>query len=154
MTESYVTACVEMLKKERNLDALREKIRNKVREIAKENTSYAPDLRVLDSDTVQLYRNGKALGSIYVSDFYRIDKKYDIEVSREVANLFDELNRKEESFEVLKKILLSGYKSDLTSEFPALKPVFARTDQYIKDQEASMLGQWTDLQSELIEFFA
>ena len=154
MTENYVTSCVEMLKKERNLDALRKKIQDKVREITKENTSYAPDLRLLDSDTVQLYRNDKILGTIYVPDFYRIDKKYDIEVSREVANLFDELTRKEESFEILKRVLLAGYKNNLVSEFPALKPVFARTDQYIKDQEALMLSQWTDLQSELIEFFA
>lgn len=155
MIQSYVDATITMLRKERKIDEILETVRSKVRAICEENTSYAPDLRRLDSgDTLYLCRYGKEIGSIWLTNFYRIEKNSNVEVSKEIVNLYEDYTKKNEILEVLSKILISGYKNNLINEFPLLKDVFARTDQYIKNQEKLMCDRWAGLKAELAEFLA
>lgn len=102
---------------------------------------------------VTLLYNGECFAEVYTTVWALEYGSFSLEMPLIVKETWEQYTKENEYLEALQTILVYCYKDEVIKQLPAMKQLFAKTDERIKAEEAQILNDWKAIKEDLEAFF-
>jgi exonuclease VII small subunit len=154
MTQDYANATTHTLDLLLGVSKNRQFVFDQVKEISKANLQ-GLDIQPRETNTnVKLLYSGEEFAELCYASVWTIEREsLSLEVPLAVKEAWEKYKKGDEYLETLQTILVYCYKDEAIKQFPALKQLFAKTDERLKAEEQQILDDWKAIKEDLEAFY-
>ena len=154
MTQDYAYATIRTLDLLLGVSKNRQFVFDQVKEISKANLQ-GLDVQPRETNTnVRLLYNGEEFAELCYASVWAIEREtLSLEVPLAVKEAWEKYQKENEYLDALQTVLVYCYKDEAIKQLPALKQLFAKTDERLKAEEQQILDDWKAIKEDLEAFF-
>lgn len=154
MTQEYVQATIATLDEMRGVRRKKQQLAENITDFTKKNLQGLDVQPYVDRRSVSLLYNGEKFAQLDKIQIWVINDETNmlLEVPLSIKKLYEQYTKENELLEALTEILLLCYKDDAIKQVPALKDLFAKTDEKLKEETERILTNWKSLKEDLASF--